>query len=98
MGCIVESRTLGNNEGIHNYLVDSTEARNVDSVTGQREFAYSDIKKIELAKATDIVACLVDPGDDSHNFVETVTNNAGLIFKLFTKIEDAIQFFEIRHK
>lgn len=61
--------------GINKYLVDFTETRNTDTVLDSYEFAYKDMVGIEgLAR----VATLVSPGDNSHNFIETVAINAGL--------------------
>lgn len=35
------------------------------------------------------VAGLISPGDHSHDFVETVSMNAGMFLKLFTDITEA---------
>lgn len=89
MKCIVETHTLGREMGIHSYLVDATNARNTDSAFGNYKFAYSDMKNTEGIDLLARVAGLVSPGDCSHDFVETVSNNAGMIFKLFTDPDEA---------
>jgi hypothetical protein len=92
MKCIIESHTLGQELGIHSYLVDVTKAKNVDSAYGNYSFAYSDMKKTEGIDPAARVAGLVSPGDHSHDFVETVSNNAGMILKLFTDSAEAMAF------
>lgn len=89
MKCVVESHTLGKEMGIHCYLVDVTNARNIDSAFGNYEFAYSDMKMTEGTDPLARVAGLVSPGDHSHDFVETVSNNAGMSLRLFTDPAEA---------
>jgi hypothetical protein len=89
---IVESHALGREEGVNRYLVDVTEARNVDSVTSNYEFAYSDMKKTEGIDPHARVAALVSPGDDSHDFVETVAHNANVPLKLFSDRGKALEY------
>jgi hypothetical protein len=78
----LEAHALGRELGIDKYLVDATEARNVDSPVDDYEFAQDDMKGPGLSR-TARVAILVDPGDRSHDFVETVTRNAGLDVTIF---------------
>lgn len=85
-----ESHALGRKLGIRRYLVDLTESRNTESVLGNYEFAYDKMP----ASGVDldaIVALLVDPDDHSHDFVETVSRNAGLNVSLFRYRDAAIQ-------
>jgi hypothetical protein len=85
-----ESHALGRKLGIRRYLVDLTESRNTESVLGNYEFAYDKMP----ASGVDldaIVALLVDPNDHSHDFVETVSRNAGLNVSLFRYRDAAIQ-------
>ena len=86
MKFIVESHRLGQEMDIHRYLVDATEARNVDSAFGNYKFAYEDMESTPGIDRLARVAGLVSPGDHSHDFVETVSTNAGMSLKLFTDI------------
>jgi len=92
MKCIIESHTLGLEMGVHSYLVDVTNARNVDSAMGTYEFAYSDMKTTKGVDRLAKVAGLVSPGDHSHDFVETTAHNAGMSLKLFTDAKEAIEY------
>jgi len=88
----VEAHALGKKLGINKYLVDVREARNTDSLLGQHDFAYKDIPQCEGIDKTALVAMLVDPRDESHNFIEAVTQNSGLNVRLFYEEEDAIAY------
>ncbi len=89
MTCIIESHALGREIGVRSYLVDVTEARNVDSAMGNVNFAYSDMKETNGIDPHARVAGLVSPGDRSHDFVATVSANAGMSLKLFTDLDEA---------
>jgi hypothetical protein len=90
MACVVESHSVGKELGVRNYLVDVRKAKNVDTALGNREFAYSDMKQTEGVDPHARVAGLVSPGDHSHDFVATVSANAGMSLKLFTDFDEAI--------
>jgi hypothetical protein len=92
MEWVIESHTLGREKGVRSYLVDVRNARNIDSAFGKHKFAYSDMKKTETADKNARVAALIRPNDDSHDFVELASNNAGMNMKLFTDIDEAIEF------
>jgi len=94
MTCIVESHTLGRELDIHAYLVDVRRARNVDTAFGNFKFAYTDMKNTEGIDLKARVAGLISPGDSSHNFVETVSENAGMFLKLFTDRNAAEQYLK----
>ena len=96
MRCIVEAHTLGREMGIHAYLVDVRQARNVDSAFGNYDFAYSDMKKTAGIDPLARVAGLISPEDHSHDFVETTTNNAGMLLKLFTELAEAENYLRRR--
>lgn len=91
---IVEAHAVGKEMGIHRYLVDVTEAKNIDSVTDQYKFAYSDMKNTEGVDPRAKVAALVSPGDKSHDFIETLLHNAGLLLKIFTHSDMAMKYLE----
>lgn len=94
MACIVESHALGIEIDIHRYLVDVTQGRNVDSVLGNYNFAYVDMKQTEGIDPMARVAGLVSPGDHSHDFVATVSGNAGMHLELFTEREQALKYLK----
>jgi len=86
----LEAHALGAELGITRYLVDGTESRNVDTVTKTYKFAYEDIKIPPGINQNARIAMLVSPEDHSHDFVETVTRNAGQDVTLFRDREKAI--------
>lgn len=85
-----EAHALGRELGIRCFLVDVTRARNIDSVVDQYDFAYTDMQRTPEIDRGARVATLVAPGDDSHDFVETVAKNSGLNMKLFTDRDEAL--------
>jgi hypothetical protein len=88
----LETHALGRQLRIRRYLVDVTKARNTDSPMEVYEFAYADMQKAEGIDRAARVAILTDPMDHSHDFVETVCRNAGLIVRKFTDRNQARQF------
>ena len=88
----LEAHALGRRLKIRRYLVDVTEARNVDPAFQNYEFAYSDMQKSDAVDRSARVATLVHPEDHSHDFIETVAQNAGLQVRLFTDLELAKQY------
>ena len=87
----LEAHALGAKLGISRHLVDVTEARNVDSATKTYKFAYEDMKDPSGIDKKARIAVLVSPEDHSHDFVETVTRNAGQDVTLFRDRELAIR-------
>ena len=87
---VIETHALGAKLGITRYLVDLTEARNIDSIPELYEYAYKDTKSAPGLNLNARVALLVDPGDHSHDFVETVLRNAGHNVTLFRDRDSAI--------
>ena len=88
---VIEAHTLGKKLGINSYLVDLTEARNIDSTPELYEYAYKDTKSASGFNLNARVALLADPEDHSHDFVETVLRNAGHDVTLFRDRESAIR-------
>ena len=86
----LEAHTLGDELGISRYLVDATEAVNVDSTLENYSFAYTDMQTPTGINKTAVVALLVSPDDHSHDFIETVSRNAGLNVTIFRDRELAI--------
>ena len=92
MTCVIESHALGKQLGLRRYLVDVRQARNIDSALGNVNFAYKDMKQVEGVDTRARVAGLVSPGDHSHDFVATVSENAGMFLKLFTDFDEAVSY------
>jgi 5-methylcytosine-specific restriction endonuclease McrBC regulatory subunit McrC len=87
----IEAHALGNKLGITRYLVDVTESRNVASIAENYKFAHNDMKTTPGINQTARVAVLVSPTDHSHDFIETLSRNAGLNTTIFRDREKAIQ-------
>ena len=87
----LEVHALCRQLGITRILVDATEARNVDTVTRTYQFAYNEMKTPPEIMLEARVATLVSPDDHSHDFVETVSRNAGMDVTLFRDREAAIK-------
>ncbi len=90
----IDAQKLGKEKGLRKYLVDCTNARNVDSVFNNYQFSYYDMRHTPGIDITMIVAVLVSPEDHSHDFVETAARNSGLNFTLFRDREKAIEFLK----
>jgi hypothetical protein len=88
----LEAHALGMKLGIHRYLVDATEARNVESPVANYQFAYTDMAQATGIDPDAIAAFVVSPEDHSHDFIETVLRNAGQSATLFRDREQAIRF------
>lgn len=87
-----EAAELGKQLDIHLYLMDFVDARNVDGILEQYHFAHSDMQHADEIERSATVAVLVTENDHSHDFVETVLQNAGFQVKLFTDREQAIHY------
>ena len=88
-----EAQKLAKEIGTNLFLSDVREARNSDTVFNQYDFAYEDLPSIkDIITKESVVAVLAIPGDESHQFIETVTRNAGYKFRLFTDEEAAIEY------
>jgi len=65
------------------YLFDARQSRNMLSAADNYYFAYHDMNEMKLNRAARS-AILVAADDTSHNFVETVSQNAGFNVRIFT--------------
>lgn len=88
---VMEAHKMGAEIGITRYLVDLTEAINVDPAPKSYTYAYKDFETPTGIKRNARVAMLVSPEDHSHDFVETVLRNAGHNVTLFRDRESAIK-------
>ena len=91
---ILEAHALGRETDIHRYLVDVTEARNVDSAFGNYKFAYQDMMSTPGIDRLAKVAGLIRPGNHSHDFVQVTSTNAGMFLQLFTDIDEARNYLQ----
>lgn len=87
----LEAHKMGEELGVNTYLVDLTEARNVESVISNYEFAYTDMTQTPDIDRYARVVVLVDPHDHSHDFIETVARNTGLDVTLYRDRDQAVQ-------
>ena len=88
----IEAHVLGRTLGIHSYLVDLTNSRNVDSVVDDYEFAYDDMRTEPQIDQSARVALFVQPDDHSHDFFATVSVNAGMRVSLFRDRDMALHY------
>jgi hypothetical protein len=91
MKCAEESHAMAKKFEIIRFLVDVTEARNVDTSFDNYQFANRDIDSPKIDKGA-IVALLVSADDTSHDFVETVLRNAGHNVTLFRDRKQAERY------
>lgn len=75
---ILAAQNVGREQGLNRYLIDLTRSRNVDTTLNTYHFAYRDLRQTPGIDRTARMALLVSPGDYSHDFFETVAQNAGL--------------------
>ncbi|MCF7804651.1 MAG: hypothetical protein K9N46_10110 [Candidatus Marinimicrobia bacterium] len=88
----MKAHALGRKEGIHRYLVDVREARNEDPVLKSYKFAHKDMLDNPTIDESAVVALLTHPDDDSHDFIETVSRNAGFNVTKFTSEKEAVDY------
>lgn len=86
-----EAHSMGRRYGIHHYLVDVTEAVNIENLLGNYGFAYDDLDKANIDRSA-CVATLVDSEDQSHDFLETLLINAGHDVTLYRDRDTAIKY------
>ena len=88
----LEAAALGKKLGIRRFLVDFSAARNTDTVLDQYNFAYKDMPQAEHLDRVARVAVLVAENDHSHDFVETLLQNAGFNVRLFNQKDLALNY------
>lgn len=89
-----ESNEYGRKNKIYKYLMDLQNARNVEDILQNYNFAYRDMKADERIDRKAIVALVVSPDDHSHDFIETVSLNTGLNVRIFRDLQKAIDYLE----
>jgi hypothetical protein len=90
-----ESHALAQKKGIDKFLIDLTDARNSLRVIENYEFAYEKVVPNPAINKLAKVALLVSKNDHSHDFIETVSINAGLKVRLFRNIEAALDYLGV---
>ena len=78
---------------IYKYLVDVRQAPNVSSISEQYQFGRKDMDRISLDRFSKL-AVLAEVEDKSHNFIETVFQNAGYICRLFVNEGSALKWLK----
>ena len=79
--------------GIAKFLVDVRGTSNVAATFEQFLFGYKDMNQFALDRSS-MIAVLVDAGDKSHDFIETVMLNAGYNCRLFPDEDSALKWLE----
>ncbi len=78
-------------KGIKRILNDVSDVPNEMGILKAYEYAYTDAQNLGLPR--DIrAAILADRGDVSHEFHETVANNAGYYVKVFFSFDEAVEW------
>jgi hypothetical protein len=90
-----EAHIMAKSNGIDKFLIDLTEARNTLRVIENYEFAYEKVAPNPLINKLAKVALLVSKNDHSHDFIETVSINTGLLVKLFRNHESALNYLDV---
>ena len=88
-----EMIVLAQSRGINRFLMDVRDAPNVLSVVDNYNFAQEDLAQIDVPRGVR-VAILRVADDVSHDFIETVTRNAGYSVQIFEDEADAIAWLE----
>lgn len=83
------SKEVAAAHGLHRFLWDVRRSRNVETVVANYEFVHRDMPPLDLDRAAH-VAILVAPDDHSHDFVETVSINAGYSVRIFRDEQEAL--------
>jgi len=77
--------------GIKRILNDVRDVPNEMGILNAYEYAYRDVQDLGLPR--NIRAAIVADGDDvSHEFQETVANNAGYYVKVFYSFDQAVEW------
>jgi hypothetical protein len=88
-----ELNRLSRSLNIKRFLNDVREAANALSTLQNYDFAYKDMAEMNLQRDA-CSAILVGPADRTHDFVETVTQNAGYNVRIFHDEAAAIAWLE----
>ena len=89
---IIEAHALARSLNLKSFLMDMTEATNVNKVYENYEFIYHKMGKSKEFIPYVCVAIVVRHGDRSHDFIETLANNAGKCLRKFQDMQEEIHF------
>ena len=84
---------FGEKQGVVGCLIDIRGTTSVSSVVEKYEFAYKNATGSGLPHRWRY-AFLMDQGDDSPDFIETVMKNAGYVFQIFKNEDEAIEWLK----
>ena len=90
---MVDVDRLSKERNIKSYLVDVRDYPNIEKPLKTYEYTYEEMDELNLDR-TARAAILVSPDDTSHNFVETVSRNAGYNVRVFRERKAAINWLE----
>lgn len=88
---VVTTQALKKEHGIKRYLFDHRGHKNISTPTDSYHFINKDGKNYGFSRETRN-AVLVDPFDNSFDFVQIVSKNAGLNTRLFDNENDALKW------
>jgi hypothetical protein len=91
----IDASSYGAKNDLKRYLFDVREARNVASTLLNYQYAHKEMADMKLDK-TARSAILVSPADKSHDFIETLSRNAGYNVRLFTDEAAAIAWLDTK--
>lgn len=86
-----EVNSLSRATGVKRLLHDVRHAVNVMKISQNYQYAYEDMEGLELQRDVRSVI-LVNPADKSHDFMETVSQNAGYNVRIFQDEDTAISW------
>jgi len=81
---------LATKHDIKRMFFDLRGVRNIAGVGENYKYAHKELR--DFKRRYNIVAMLTDPDDHSHDFVETVTKNAGHTVKSFHTEQEALRW------
>jgi hypothetical protein len=79
--------------GIRKFLIDAHDSPHDSTIMNQYDLAYHYARSMGLSRPIKI-AVIKDQDDRSRDFIETVFNNAGYCYKLFSDDEDAVHWLK----
>jgi hypothetical protein len=86
-----EAVAMARQHGVDRYLVDTRRAPGLRSSVGDYDLAYRRLRELGFPRGAR-AAFLASEGDDSHSFFETVAQNAGYNWRLFTEESAALEW------
>lgn len=94
-----ELRQLSDENDIKRFLFDMRESPNIQSVTYNYQFAYQKIQTFDFPRNS-LSAFLIQPLDNSHDFITTAFENAGYTVAKFVTEDEAIKWLNsnLEHK